>query len=119
EALKSDVGQQLLKEAKSLIETGAKQLAELLVEVSEPLRSTLIKAFSRASTLLAARSPDNKGWWCHCYGLRKINCGGCIRPDEKNHAARLYSAFRRFQEILPLTAPLAHRPRPQTSVVTQ
>lgn len=75
QALSSDTGRALVKEAQPLITLATKELTELLGEVSTPLRSALTKAFSRASTLLAARSADNKGWWCHCYALRKIHCG--------------------------------------------
>ena len=42
--------------------------------LSDPLRDIISKLFSRASTLLLARSAENSRWWCSCYGLRAINC---------------------------------------------
>lgn len=74
-ALKSSDGQARVEQNKTVIDEGAKEIRALLTDVvSPPIRDSLVQAFSRASTLLVARAPDNQSWWCRVYAFRKVRC---------------------------------------------
>jgi hypothetical protein len=76
DALISKEGRARVDDGASTIVAATQRIATLLSDVisSAPLRDTISKSFSRASTLLLARSSENTRWWCNCYGLRAINC---------------------------------------------
>lgn len=75
-ALQSDEGRARVEDGSSTISAATQRTATLLSDtiLSDPLRDTICKSFSRASTLLLARSSENTRWWCNCYGLRAITC---------------------------------------------
>jgi len=75
-ALESDEGRARVEDGLSTIAAATQRTATLLSDtiLSDPLRDTISKSFSRASALLLARSSENTRWWCNCYGLRAINC---------------------------------------------
>jgi hypothetical protein len=74
-ALKSGDGQARVEQNKTAINSAAKELDALLTDVvSPPIRDSLVHAFSRSSTLLAARAAENQSWWCRVYAFRKIRC---------------------------------------------
>ena len=76
DALISNEGLARVADGASAIAAATQKTATLLSDVisSAPLRDTISQSFSRASTLLLARSSENTRWWCNCYGLRAINC---------------------------------------------
>ena len=75
-ALVSNEGRARVLDGLTTIAAATQKNATLLTDVisSTPLRDTISQSFSRASTLLLARSSENSRWWCNCYGLRAINC---------------------------------------------
>lgn len=74
-ALKSSDGQARVEQNKTVIDEATKEIGALLTDVvSPPIRDSLVAAFSRASTLLVARAPDNQSWWCRVYAFRKVRC---------------------------------------------
>ncbi len=75
-ALISNEGRARVEDGLSTIDAATQRTATLLSDVisSAPLRDAISTSFSRASTLLLARSSENIRWWCNCYGLRAINC---------------------------------------------
>ena len=75
-ALLSDEGRARVQDGSPTIAAATQKTASLLADavLSDPLRDIISKSFSRASTLLLARSAENSRWWCSCYGLRAINC---------------------------------------------
>jgi hypothetical protein len=75
-ALISNEGRARVDDGASTIAAATQRTATLLSDVisSAPVRDTISKSFSRASTLLLARSAENARWWCNCYGLKVINC---------------------------------------------
>ena len=75
-ALVSNEGRARVLDGLTTIAAATQKTATLLSDVisSAPLRVTISQSFSRASTLLLARSSENSRWWCNCYGLRAINC---------------------------------------------
>ena len=75
-ALLSSEGRARVDDGAATIAAATQRTAILLSDVisSAPLRDTISKSFSRASTLLLARSAENARWWCNCYGLKVINC---------------------------------------------
>jgi hypothetical protein len=77
DALRSELGQARIKDSNEAISSGTKAIVDLLsgAGISEVLVRSLSNAFSRSSKLLSASSENNKSWWCHCWGLRKLNCG--------------------------------------------
>jgi len=76
DALISNEGRARVQDGLPMIAAATQKTATLLsgAVLSDPLRDIISKSFSRASTLLLARSADNSRWWCNCYGLRAINC---------------------------------------------
>lgn len=75
-ALLSDEGRARVQDGSPTIAAATQKTASLLADavLSDPLRDIISKSFSRASTLLLARSSENSRWLCSCYGLRTINC---------------------------------------------
>ena len=75
-ALISSEGRARIEDGLSTIAAATQKTATLLSDtiLSDPLRDTMCKSFSRASTLLLALSSENIRWWCNCYGLSAINC---------------------------------------------
>jgi hypothetical protein len=74
-ALKSSEGQARVEENKTAILDAAKEIDALLTDVvSPPIRDSVVRAFSRSSTLLVARAAENQSWWCHVYAFRKVRC---------------------------------------------
>jgi hypothetical protein len=75
-ALQSYEGKARVQGGLSTITAATQRTASLLSDtiLSDPLRDSICKSFSRASTLLLARSSENAQWWCNCYGLKVINC---------------------------------------------
>jgi hypothetical protein len=74
-ALKSSDGQARLEQNKTAINDAAKEVDALLTDVvSPPIRASVVRAFSRSSTLLIARAAENQSWWCHVYAFRKVRC---------------------------------------------
>jgi hypothetical protein len=75
-ALLSDEGKARAQSGSSRIAAAKQRTAALLSDtiLSDPLRDSICRSFSRASTLLLARSSENAEWWCNCYGLKMINC---------------------------------------------
>jgi hypothetical protein len=74
-ALKSSDGQARVEQNKTVIQDAAKEVDALLTDVvSPPIRDSLVHAFSRSSTLLAARAAENQSWWCRVYAFRKVRC---------------------------------------------
>jgi hypothetical protein len=74
-ALKSSEGQARVEENKTAILGAAKEIDALLTDVvSPPIRDSVVRAFSRSSTLLVARAAENQSWWCHVYAFRKVRC---------------------------------------------
>jgi hypothetical protein len=74
-ALKSTDGQARAEQHKKVINDAAKEIEGLLADViSPPVRDSIVQAFSRSSTLLIARAPENQSWWCHIYAFRKVRC---------------------------------------------
>jgi hypothetical protein len=74
-ALKSTDGQGRIESNKATINDAGKEIETLLANVvSEPVSANIVKSFIRASTLLIARSAENKSWWCHVYAFRKVRC---------------------------------------------
>jgi hypothetical protein len=74
-ALKSSDGQARVEQNKTAIHDAAKEVDALLTDVvSPPIRDSLVHAFSRSSTLLAARAAENQSWWCRVYAFRKVRC---------------------------------------------
>jgi hypothetical protein len=74
-ALKSSDGQARVDQNKVAITAAAKEIDVLLTDVvSPPVRASVVHAFARASTLLAARAVENQSWWCHVYAFRKVRC---------------------------------------------
>lgn len=75
-ALKSSEGQARLEEARPVIEAAAKEVEALLSDqvIAETVRASIVRSFSRASTLLTAHAGENKSWWCHVYAFRKVRC---------------------------------------------
>jgi hypothetical protein len=76
DALTSNEGRARVEDGLPTIAAATQKTASLLSDtiLSDPLRDTICKSFSRASTLLLAHSSENTRWWCNCYGLRAINC---------------------------------------------
>jgi hypothetical protein len=74
-ALKSSDGQARVEQNKTAIINAAKEIDALLTDVvSPPVRDSLVRAFSRSSTLLVARAAENQSWWCRVYAFRKVRC---------------------------------------------
>jgi hypothetical protein len=75
-ALLSNEGRARVDDGTSRIAAATQRTTTLFSDVisSAPVRDTISKSFSRASTLLLARSAENARWWCNCYGLKVINC---------------------------------------------
>ncbi len=75
-ALQSYEGKTRVRDGLPTIAAATQRTASLLsgTILSDPLRDSICKSFSRASTLLLARSSENAQWWCNCYGLKVINC---------------------------------------------
>jgi hypothetical protein len=74
-ALKSGDGQARVGQNKTVISNAAKDIETALAGVVSPsVSENLIQAFSRLSTLLIARAPENQSWWCHVYAFRKVRC---------------------------------------------
>ncbi len=75
-ALIANEGRARVQDGSPTIAAATQKTATLLSDVlsSAPLRDVISQSFSRASTLLLARSAENSRWWCNCYGLRAINC---------------------------------------------
>lgn len=74
-ALKSSDGQARVEQNKTAILSAAKEIDALLADVvSPPVRTSVVRAFARASTLLVARAPENQAWWCRVYAFRKVRC---------------------------------------------
>jgi hypothetical protein len=74
-ALKSSDGQARVEQNKTAIGDASKQIAALLDGVvSSSVSDGLVQAFSRVSTLLVARAPENQSWWCRVYAFRKVRC---------------------------------------------
>jgi hypothetical protein len=76
DALISKEGRARVQDGLATIAAASQKTTTLLsgVVLSDPLRDIISKSFSRASTLLLARSAENSRWWCNCYGLRALNC---------------------------------------------
>jgi hypothetical protein len=76
DALVSNEGRARVQDGLATIAAASQKTATLLsgAILSDPLRDIISRSFSRASTLLIARSAENSRWWCSCYGLRAINC---------------------------------------------
>ena len=75
EALNSTDGQARVEQNKAAINEAAKEIDALLTDVVSPtVRDSILKAFSRTSTLLVARAAENQSWWCHIYAFRKVRC---------------------------------------------
>jgi hypothetical protein len=74
-ALKSSEGQARIEQSKAAISDSAKEVDALLTDVvSAPVRASIVRAFARASVLLAARAAENQSWWCRVYAFRKVRC---------------------------------------------
>ncbi len=74
-ALKSSEGQARVEQNKTAILNAAKEIDALLTDVvSPPVRTNVVQAFARASTLLVARAAENQAWWCRVYAFRKVRC---------------------------------------------
>lgn len=74
-ALKSTDGQARVEQNKTAIISAAKEIEALLTDVvSPPVRDSVVRAFSRSSTLLIARAAENQSWWCRVYAFRKVRC---------------------------------------------
>ncbi len=74
-ALKSAEGQARVEQNKTAIVNAAKEIDALLTDVvSPPIRMSVVRAFSRSSTLLIARAAENQSWWCRVYAFRKVRC---------------------------------------------
>jgi hypothetical protein len=73
--LKSAEGQARVEQNKTAIVNAAKEIDALLTDVvSPPIRMSVVRAFSRSSTLLIARAAENQSWWCRVYAFRKVRC---------------------------------------------
>lgn len=74
-ALKSTDGQARAEQNKTAVINAAKEIEALLTDVvSPPVRDSVVRAFSRSSTLLIARAAENQSWWCRVYAFRKVRC---------------------------------------------
>jgi hypothetical protein len=74
-ALKSSDGQARVEQNRTAIISAAKEIDALLTDVvSPPVRDSVVRAFSRSSTLLIARAAENQSWWCRVYAFRKVRC---------------------------------------------
>jgi hypothetical protein len=74
-ALKSSDGQARVEQNKTAIDNAAKEIDALLTDVvSPPVRASVVRGFSRSSTLLVARAAENQSWWRRVYAFRKVRC---------------------------------------------